>query len=116
MALGVIWPPVVHAGTEQVVAADDIRADVAVDAHGTAFLVSRTRSSVRLRVAAPTARFGPSRTLYSSPTDRAVDAAVAADGTGVIVIQSRRRQFRRVRVAAFSADGSVASLGRRLAW
>src|SRR4051794_41683003 len=100
-----MWPASSRGGVEQVVAADDVPADVAVGAQGKAFLISRSRSTVRLRVAEPGARFGPWRTLFSSGTARVVDAAVAPDGTGVIVLQSHRR----VQVASFSADFSRGS-------
>jgi hypothetical protein len=113
--LGVALPATARAATEQVIAARDIGVDVAVDGEGRAFLVSPSArrysgrlSSVRVRSAAPGALLGPSRTLmHSSRTDRAVDAAVAADGSGVIVVQSGRRPYRRVRVVTFSAQGQV---------
>jgi hypothetical protein len=107
MLLGVSLPASAHAGTGQVVATRDVSADVAVDREGRAFLVSPSVRSVRVRSAAPGALFGPWHKTYSSRTDRAVDAAVAADGSGMIVVQSRRRQDRRVRVVSFSAQGSV---------
>jgi len=95
----------------------DTGADVAVDAEGRAFWISlspRRHSGkvyfVRARSAAPGARFGPSRTLLvSSGADRAVGAGVAADGSGVIVVQSRRRASRRVRAVVFNARGRVGS-------
>ena len=61
--------------------------DMAVDHDGRAFLVSASRSAVRLRSAAPGAAFAPGLTLRV----RAVDAAVASDGSGAIVVQSGRR-------------------------
>jgi hypothetical protein len=112
--LAVAAPATARAATEQVVARD-IGADVAVDGAGRAFLVSPsarqrsgTFSSVRARSAPPGAAFGPSRMLMrSSRADRAVDAGVAADGSGVIVVQSVRRPYRRVRVVTFGARGRV---------
>jgi hypothetical protein len=126
--VGVAVPAPARAATEQVIAADDTGADVAVDPDGSAFLVSPstrrspgTLSMVRARRAAPGAMFGPSRILMrSSRTDRAVHAGVAADGSGVIVVQSLRRPYRRVRVVTFTARGPVGapvtvSRGRRRA-
>jgi hypothetical protein len=43
--------------------------------------------------------------MLSRRRERAVDAGVAADGGGVIVVQSVRRRQRRVQVAAFGARG-----------
>jgi hypothetical protein len=45
--------------------------------------------------------------MRSSRTDRAVAAGVAADGRGVIVVQSLRRASRLVRVVAFGPQGPV---------
>jgi hypothetical protein len=104
-----------RAATVQVVAGRDVGADVAVDHDGRAFLVSPsarrnsgTFSVVRARSAAPGAVFGPSRTLMrSSSSDRAVDAGIAADGSGVIVVQSVRRRHHRVRVRTFGPRGRI---------
>jgi len=106
---GVALPP--SAQAEQVIAARDIRSDIAVDDRGRAFLVTPNRGA-RVRSAAPGAPFGPWRALHSGG---AVSAVVAADGRGVIVLQSRDR---RVRVAPFSRRGTVGapvvvSRGRR---
>jgi len=113
--LAVGFPATARAATEQVIAARDVGADVGVDDDGRAFLVSPVAphysarlSSVRVRSAAPGALFGPWRTLmHSSRSDRAVDAAVAADGSGVIVVQSGPRPHRRVRVVTFDGQGRV---------
>ena len=75
--------------------------DMAVDHDGTAFLVSASRSAVRVRSAAPGAAFAPVATLRN----RAVDTAVASDGSGAIVVQSGRS----VRVVRFDARGRVAA-------
>jgi hypothetical protein len=115
MALVAAVPGSAHAATVQVIAARDIGADVAVGRDGRAFVVtpsarpdSGTLSSVRRRSALPGAAFGPSRALMrSSGADRPVDAGVAADGSGVIVVQSVRGHRRSVRVAVFSARGQV---------
>ena len=115
--LGVTLPASAHAATAQIIGARDTGADVAVDARGRAFLVSLSTqqqpgplASVRVRSAAPGARFAPARTLMRSRrTDRAVDAGVAADGSGVIVVQSTRGAHRRVRVVAFDARGRIGS-------
>lgn len=108
-------PATAHAATEQVVATGDIGADVAIDRAGRAFLVSPSTqhysapfSSVRARSAGAGSVFGRSRMLLrSSRADRAVNAGVAADGSGVIVVQSLRRTDRRVRVVTFGARGPV---------
>ena len=56
----------------------------------------------------PGAVFGPARLLMrSSRPDRALAAGVAADGRGVIVVQSLRRASRRVRVVTFTRQGRV---------
>jgi hypothetical protein len=102
-------PAPARAATEQVIAARDAAASVAVDDRGRAFVVTpsaprklRALSTVRARSAAPGALFGPARTLMrSSRAERAVAAGVAADGSGVIVVQAQRRSVRRVRVVAF---------------
>jgi hypothetical protein len=106
-------PVPAHAATEQVIGSRGAAADVAVDDAGGAFAVSPTTLGhggtlpwVRSRAAAPGARFGPARTLMRSRRrDRVVDAGIAGDGGGVIVVQSRRRRQRSVQVAAFAARG-----------
>lgn len=98
----------------QVVAPRDVSAAVAVGRDGRAFVVSPsarpdlgTLSAVRRRSAAPGAAFGPSRLLLRANADgRPVDAGVAADGSGVVVLQRARS----VRAAAFGADGRVGRL------
>jgi hypothetical protein len=115
--LGVCLPVPSRAATEQVIGSRDLGADVAVDGAGRAFLVSLstgndpgTFASVPTRRAAPDAGFGRARILLrSSRTDRAVDAGVAADGSGVIVVQSIRGADRRVRVVTFGARGAVSA-------
>jgi hypothetical protein len=115
VAVGLAAPTTAGAAIEQIIATRDVGADVAVDATGRAFLVSPsmghyagTFSSVRLRSAAPGAAFGAPRMLMRSRADeRAVDAGVAADGGGVIAVQSVARRHRRVRVALFTARGAV---------
>jgi hypothetical protein len=111
--VGLALPAPAHAAGEQVIATRALGADIAVDDAGRAFVVSPdTRraadspSSVRVRSAAPRATFGPARMLMrSSRSDRAVAAGVAADGRGVIVVQTVRRAARRVLVATFSRRG-----------
>jgi hypothetical protein len=113
--LGVALPSMAQAGSEQVIAARDVSAQVVVDGAGRAFLVSPsawqesgTLSSIRVRSAAPGAVFGPSRMLMrSSRSEHAVDAGVAADGRGVIVVQGVRRSERRVLMVPFHARGTV---------
>jgi hypothetical protein len=97
VALALAWP-----ATAQV--------DMAVGDDGRAFLVSSDRSTVRIRSAAPGAAFGQGTTVRQ----RAVDAAVASDGSGAIVVQRGRR----VGVVTFDARGrvgapSIVSRGRR---
>jgi hypothetical protein len=104
-----------RAAADQVIASRDVGAHVAVADDGSAFVVSPSagrdpgrRSVVRARRAAPGETFGPSRILMrSSRADRAVDAGVAADGSGVIIVQSLRRAHRRVRVVAFKPRGPI---------
>jgi hypothetical protein len=106
-----------RAAAAQVIAPRDVAAAVAVGPDGRAFLVSPsarpnsgTLSAVRRRSALPGGAFGPSRALMrSSRTDRAVDAGVAADGSGVIVVQSVGGRHRRVRVFTFDAQGRLGS-------
>jgi hypothetical protein len=90
----------------QVIAPRAAAADLAVDSAGRAFLV--TLPAVRERSAAPGARFGPPRTLMrASRTERVVDAGVAGDGSGMIVLQIVRPRHRRVRVVSFDARGRL---------
>src|SRR4051794_41309773 len=99
------------AGAAQIIAPRDVSAALAVARDGRAFVVSPsarpdsgTLAGVRRRSAAPSAAFGPSRTLLrSSAANRAVDAGVAADGSGLVVVQSRRG----VRAVAFDAGGRL---------
>ena len=63
---------------------------------------------MRRRSASPGAAFGASRVLMrSSAADRAVDAGVAADGSGLIVVQSARGARRSVRAVAFGPRGRL---------
>jgi hypothetical protein len=104
VALG-LAPPA-HAATAQFLASRAAGAHVAANGAGRAFLVSASagHAAVSARSAAPGARFGPPRTLIrSTRTDRAVDAGVADNGGGVIVMQSARR----VRAVAFDARGRL---------
>jgi hypothetical protein len=113
--LGALLPLTARAATEQVIGSRDLGVDVAVDGAGRAFLVSLstgkdagTFASVPTRSAPPGAGFGRARILLrSSRSDRAVAAGVAADGSGVIVVQSVRGADRRVRVVTFGSRGSV---------
>ncbi len=113
----IVVPAGARADTGQVIAIRDVAADVAIDEDGRAFVVSpstlpdpRTLASVRARWAAPGAAFGPPRTLMRSTRgDRAVDTGIAADGRGVIVVQSTRRARRSVRVVRFGTHGRVAA-------
>ena len=113
-------PSDARAASEQLIAAGDVGADVAVSDDGGAFMVSggTQRGSgrlapVRARSARPGAEFGPAQTLMRSRrTDRAMDAGVASDGSGVIAVQSVDRARRRVRAIMFTGRGLV---GRALA-
>ena len=115
LAVSAPAPGPAHAVSEQVIATRAVGADVAVDDVGRAFVVSpSTRRavgslpSVRVRSAPPGEGFGPARMLMrSSRTARAVAAGVAADGRGVIVVQTLRRASRRVRVVTFTRHGRV---------
>src|ERR671934_623289 len=85
------------AATEQMVAAHDVPAAMAVDGAGRAFLVT----AARIRSAAAGARFGPPRTLMRvRDGDRVVDAAIAADGSGVLYVQGANREVRAVPFAS----------------
>ncbi|HEX6621135.1 MAG TPA: hypothetical protein VF024_15845 [Solirubrobacteraceae bacterium] len=100
----------------QVIAPRDVAAALAVGRDGRAFVVSPsaradkgTLPAVRRRSAPPGAAFGASRVLMrSSPADRAVDAGVAADGSGLIVVQRRARGDRHaVWAVAFGHRGRL---------
>ena len=116
VALLVVALPVTAWGAAgQVITTRDVGASVAVGAAGRAFVVtpsgrrdSRALVSVQARFAAPGTAFGRPRTLMrSTRSARAVDAGVAADGSGVIVVQGLRGRHRSVRVATFDARGRV---------
>jgi hypothetical protein len=81
------------------------RADeIVVGASGRAFVVS-PGAAVRVRSAAPGAPFGPWRTVVRAGRDeRVMDAGVAADGSGVAVLESAARALQ---VAAFAPRGRV---------
>ncbi|HEX5899313.1 MAG TPA: hypothetical protein VFY32_07930 [Solirubrobacteraceae bacterium] len=99
------------ASAAQVIAPRDVAARLAVGPDGRAFVVSPSArpdshalSSIRRRAARPGAAFGPSRALMGSAAGRRpVDAGVAADGSGVIVVQAHRS----VRAVAFGAGGAL---------
>ena len=99
----------------QVIAPRDVAAALAVARDGRAFVVSPsarpesgTLHGVRRRSAAPGGAFGPSRALIGrGATDRAVDAGVAADGSGVIVVQRARGARRSVRAVPFGPRGRL---------
>jgi hypothetical protein len=99
------------AGAAQVIAPRDVSAALAVASDGRAFVVSpsaradsRTLAGVRRRSAPPGHAFGASRVLMrSSGADRVVDAGVAADGSGLVVVQRRRS----VRAVAFDPSGRL---------
>jgi hypothetical protein len=99
----------------QVLAPRDVPAALAVARDGRAFVVSPvaqpdsgTLPAVRRRSASPGGAFGRSRVLIRSRGgDRAVDAGVAADGSGVIVVQSARAGRRSVRAVAFGPRGRL---------
>jgi hypothetical protein len=99
------------AGAAQVIAPRGVSAALAVARDGRAFVVSPsaradsgTLRGVRRRSASPGGAFGASRVLTrTSGADRAVDAGVAADGSGLVVVQSRRS----VRAVAFDSGGRL---------
>ena len=119
-AVGLALVAAAPAPAAQVIAPRDVAAALALAPDGRAFVVSPTARpdtgtlpAVRRRTAAPGAAFGPSRALMrSSATNRAVDAGVAADGSGVIVVQRVRGGRRSVRAIPFGARGR---LGRPVA-
>ena len=114
-AIGLMLVAAAPSGAAQVIAPRDVAAALAVGRDGRAFVVSPsarpdtgTLPAVRRRSASPGAAFGASRVLMrSSPADRAVDAGVAADGTGLIVVQSARGARRSVRAVAFGPRGRL---------
>lgn len=64
---------------------------LAVDGAGRAYLVHAQASSAQLRVAEPGRAFGPWRTMVRARDgERVVDAAVAADGSGLAVVKHGR--------------------------
>ena len=99
------------ASAAQVIAPRDVAARLAVGPDGRAFVVSPSArsganalSSIRRRAARPGAAFGPSRALMGPAAGaRPVDAGVAADGSGVIIVQARRS----VRAVAFGPSGAL---------
>jgi hypothetical protein len=110
-AIGLALFAAAPANAAQVLAPRDVSAALAVARDGRAFVVSPSARSdsgtlpgVRRRTASPGGAFGVSRVLMrSSAVDLAVDAGVAADGSGLIVVQSRRR----VRAVAFDPNGRL---------
>jgi hypothetical protein len=110
-AVGLVLVAAAPAGAAQVIAPRDVAAALAVARDGRAYVVSPsaradsgTLRGVRRRSASPGAAFGASRALMrSSAADRAVDAGVAADGSGLIVVQRARN----VRAVAFGASGRL---------
>jgi hypothetical protein len=99
------------ASAAQVIAPRDVAAGLAVGPDGRAFVVSpsarpdsNTLSPIRRRAARSGAAFGPSRTLMRSAAGaRPVDAGVAADGSGVIIVQAHRS----VHAVAFGRSGAL---------
>jgi hypothetical protein len=89
-------------------------ASLAVSGDGRAFLVSPVASDrsatlpwVGVRSAAPGAAFGGERVVMrSGPVWRAVDAGVAADGSGIVVVQQAGAE-RRVGAARFGATEPI---------
>jgi hypothetical protein len=105
LSLGLVLPATAHAATAQVVATRNLGADIAAGDDGRVFLVTRAADA---RVAHPGEVFGPPRRLMpSSRTGRVVDAGVAADGRGVLIVQGEDRRSRRVGVVTFSVLGRV---------
>jgi hypothetical protein len=102
--VGLTVPATAHGASVQVVAHRDIGVDLTVARAGRTYLVSRSVSSVRSRSAAPGRAFGPWRTLMrAGDGERAVAAGIAANGSSVTVLESRRR----LRVLSFGAQGPV---------
>ena len=104
------------ASAAQVIAPRDVAARLAVGPDGRAFVVSPSArpgasalSSIRRRAARPGAAFGPSRALMRPAAGAPlVDAGVAADGSGVIIVQAHRS----VRAVTFGPSGALGSPGR----
>jgi hypothetical protein len=97
--VALVLPTSAGATTNQVVATRDVGAALAVDDLGRAFLVtprprdgSAAFASVRVRSAAPGARFGRSRAMMrATRADRVADTGVDAAGRGVVVVESADR-------------------------
>jgi hypothetical protein len=109
-----VRPAATPAASRQRVAAGAVPDELAVGDAGRAFLVTTEpagaggRGAVRLRTAAPAAGFGPAHTLMRRrPGVRGMRAGVAADGAGVIALQTEHGTRREVRAAAFGARGRV---------
>jgi hypothetical protein len=109
VALGVAPAAPTEAAVPQALAGFHRGAEIAVGEDGGAFLVDAGGRVARLRSADPGARFRPPRALVrAGGGDRPVDAGVAADGSGVIVVQRDRGARRSVRVARFRRGGRPA--------
>ena len=110
VALSVASAAPAEAAPPQALGRADRGAGVAVGDGGRAYLVSAGGRLARLRSADPGARFGPPRVLVrAGGGDRPVDAGVAADGSGVIVVQRARGARRSVRAARFRPGGRLAT-------
>jgi hypothetical protein len=113
---GALLPAAACAAVESLAAPGAARADLAVGDDGRAFLVytgargvPSGRAAVLARSAAPAAGFGPVRVLMRrGPGVRAMRAGVAADGSGMIALQTVRGTRREVRAAMFGARGRAA--------
>jgi len=86
-----LWSGFAVAALLSAAAASAEAGQLAVDGAGQAYLVHAQPSSAQLRVAAPGQAFAPWRTVVRARHgERVVDAAVAADGGGVAVLQRDR--------------------------
>jgi hypothetical protein len=105
-----VRPAATPAAAPQRVVTGAVPEELTVGDAGRAFLVTTEpagaggRGAVRLRTAAPAAGFGPAHTLMRRrPGVRGMRAGVAADGAGVIALQTEHGTRRVVRAAAFGA-------------
>jgi hypothetical protein len=109
--MGLVLVAAAPAKAAQVIAPRDVSAALAVASDGRAYVVSPSARAdsgalrgVRRRSAAPGGAFGASRVLMRPlAPDRAVDAGVAADGSGLIVVQRARS----IGAVAFGANGRL---------
>jgi hypothetical protein len=98
-------PAVVQAATEQLVAARDVPASMAVDDAGRAVLAT----GARVRSAPPGSRFGRARTVMRPGPACVLDVGIAADGSGLVFVEGPGREVRAVPVGSRAPTGGSGS-------